>query len=117
MFIQGDAMKFRKTMMLGLLLFVAGAFGCQKQESKLVGTWNSVKTPSSIKFNADKTGEIMQKTNPNLPPLIPFQWTLVKGNDFQVQVTMNGKKGPEAHGTINDDGTIVLDTDTFKKAP
>lgn len=109
-------MKFRKSMVLSSLLFVVGAFGCQKPESKLVGTWNNVKTPSSIQFNADKTGQILQKTNPNLPPQIPFQWAMVKGNDFQVQVSVQGMKGPEAHGTLKEDGTIVIDADTFKKA-
>lgn len=102
--------------LLALLLLLLTVFGCNKPESKLVGTWNNVKTPSSIQFNQDKTGVIFQRTNPQLPQQILFKWAMLKDNDFIVEVLVQGNVSPpQAHGTLKEDDTIVLDNDTFKK--
>lgn len=97
---------------LAMLLSLFAFIGCSKPESKIIGTWNNVQTQSSIQFNKDKSGVILQKTHPQLPPQIAFKWSMVKDADFLVQVP----NGPEARGTLKDDDTIVLDNDTFKRA-
>lgn len=109
-------MKFVKIRIYALLVLLVAVVGCSKPESKLVGAWKNVKTASSIEFNKDHTGVILQRTNPQLPPNITFKWSMVKDNEFVVEVPIEGKTGaPQARGRIEKDDTIVLDNDVFTK--
>jgi hypothetical protein len=90
--------------------------GCSKPESRLVGTWTNEKTTSSIEFNKDHTGVIYQRTNPNIPPNIPFRWTMLENGQFKVEVGGGGApNAPAATGRLEGKDTLVLENDTFKK--
>ena len=108
-------MKFLNIKTFAVLSLFATLLGCSKPEDKLVGTWQNVKTQSSIQFNKDKTGVIFQRTNPQLPPNITFKWAMVKDNDFMVEVPMQGTATQKANGALQDNETIVLEGDTFKR--
>jgi len=109
-------MRFLSTKSWAVLFLLATLLGCSKPESKLVGTWMNEKTSSNIVFNMDKTGVIHQRTNPQLPPDIPFKWTLLSGGEFKVEVTMPGSpSAPAAQGRLEGKDTMVLGEDSFKK--
>jgi hypothetical protein len=99
-----------------LFLLLINIPSCSKPESKLVGTWINEKTSSSIEFNKDKTGVIFQRTNPHLPPNIPFRWEMLKDGEFKVETgAPDHPEGPSAKVTLVGKDTIVIDNDTFKK--
>ncbi len=105
--------RFRSWMLFFVLMAV---LGCSKPESKLIGTWVNEKTSSSIEFNKDHTGAIFQRTNPNMPPNIPFRWTMLEGNNFRVEVGEPGAaNAPVANGMLEGKDTLKLENDTFKK--
>ena len=109
-------MRFGNIKICAVFFSILAAAGCNRQDSKLVGTWQNVKTPSSIQFDKENKGVIYQRTNPGLPPNIAFKWTMLKENGFIVEVPVEGSAGaPQAHGKIGDDDTIVIENDTFKK--
>jgi len=99
-----------------VLLVCLVVSGCSKPEAKLVGKWKNVKTESIIEFNGDHTGVIYQRDNPDIPPNIPFKWTMLKDNQIKVAVGAPGaSSAPEAHGRLESKDTLILENDTFKK--
>jgi hypothetical protein len=106
---------FRNTSWLPFLVLML-VLGCSRPESRLVGKWMNEKTSSTIEFNKDKTGAIYQRNSPNLPPNIPFKWTMLKDDEFQVEVGAPGStNAPAAHGRLTTKDTLLLENDTFKK--
>lgn len=90
--------------------------GCSKPESKLIGAWSNTKTESRIEFNKDHTGAIYQRTNPNIPPNIPFRWTMLGDSQFKVEVGVPGAtNAPAANGRLEGKDMMILENDTFKK--
>lgn len=106
----------RKYGAAGLILLVCLS-GCSKPESKLIGKWVNESTASSIEFNKEHTGEIFQRTNPAMPPYIPFKWTMLDDRQFKVEVGAPGNStAPVAKGRLEGDDTLILENDRFKKA-
>ena len=112
----GETMRFLSTKSWAVLFLLATLLGCSKPESRLVGSWMNEKTSSSIEFNTDKTGVIHQRTNPQLPPDIPFKWTMLSGGEFKVEVAMPwSANAPAAQGRLEGKDTMTLGEDSFKK--
>jgi hypothetical protein len=98
-----------------VLLLWLSASGCSKPEAALVGTWKNVKTDSVVEFYGDHTGVIYQRANPDMPPNIPFKWTMLKGK-IKVAVGAQGaSSAPEAEGRLESKNTLILENDIFKK--
>ncbi len=106
---------FRVASWMVLLVWLAVS-GCSKPEAKLVGKWKNVNTDSIIEFNENHTGIIYQRANPDIPPNVPFKWTMLKDNQIKVAVGAPGAtSAPEAHGRLESKDTLILENDTFKK--
>lgn len=103
-----------KVFMCVVLLGLIAA--CSKPESKLIGTWKSAKTASTIEFKQDKTGVISLKSGENLPPVIPFTWTVQEDGQFAIEIRPAGAPTPSTgRGKVEKDGTLVLEGDMFQK--
>jgi hypothetical protein len=98
-----------------ILFLLLSALSCSKPESKVVGTWVNEKTSSSIEFKGDKTGNIHQRTQANIPIDLEFKWTML-GDKLKVEVNVPGAPAPStAEGHLEGSDTLVLQNDTFKK--
>ncbi len=96
--------------MLAMLLFA----GCGK--NKVEGVWASTKTPSTIEFNATKTGIIHQRAQAKLPSDLPFTWNMVSKEEFTIAVTVPGSPAPvQGRGRL-EGNTLILENDIFTRA-
>lgn len=112
----------KKATFKGLLTVFACVFllglmaACSKPESKLIGTWKSTKTASTMEFKQDKTGVVSLKSDGSLPPVIPFTWTVQDDGQFAIVIRPAGAPTPSTgRGKVEKDGTMVLEGDTFQK--
>ena len=95
-----------------VLLFVSG---CSKPEDKLVGRWLNDKTSNGIEFEKNHSGAIFQRTDPSMPPNIPFKWTMIDDHQFKVDVGAPGTaNAPTAKGRVEGD-TLTLENDKFTR--
>lgn len=89
---------------------------CSKPESKLIGTWKSAKTASTMEFKQDKTGVLNPAPGANLPSVIPFTWTVQEDGQFTIEIRPAGAPAPSSgRGKVEKDGTLVLEGDSFQK--
>ena len=109
-------MKKKSMKIMVVILFLMPLLGCSKSETKLVGTWINENTSSSIEFNGNKTGIIHQRSQANVPTDLTFTWTMLKDDQFQIQVNLPGSSTmPTALGRLEGNDTLILEKDTFKR--
>jgi len=79
-------MKLTRTIVLIVIALTMCVAGCNREGSKLVGTWKNQTMPETVEFNKDKTGLFMVKDQPALP----FTWAMTDSN-VRIDVAYQGK--------------------------
>lgn len=101
---------------VGTFILMLSLCACSSPESKLVGRWVSDKTATVMEFSDNKTGIIHLRGGENLPPDVPFTWTMQDSSKFTVMMVLPGLSSPRSgKGALTGNDALVLEDDPFKK--
>ena len=100
---------------LVLLILLIPVLGCGKQGNP-VGKWKSEKTADIMEFNKNNTGVIHLAKPGKYPPMIEFNWTMLKDQQLKIEMHIPGAAPLRpGQGRIEGKNTMVFEDDVFKR--